>query len=153
MKRAENTIFFLKNELAYSIAGESQSLSYSMFSDITITKNDLLSFLTKLDSFLPFIIPATSAIIYIISAAMKFIEVTIVALFGISLKNLLGKNITYGHLWKLSAYSITLPTVFFAIMEGLKTVVPGGFFIHWFVTLSVLLLTIKEIPSQKSTLS
>jgi len=150
--RADNTIFFLKDELVYSASGVSQSMPYSMLGNITITKDDLSELLTSVDSILPIMIPVTAAVVYIFSAVMKFIEISIMALFGLALKNIIGKKVSYGHLWRMSAYSVTLPTLFFTIMEALKTIVPSGFFIHWFVALIMLFLALKEIPSEKSEL-
>ena len=63
---------------------------------------------------------------------------------------MMGKNVSYRYLWRISAYSVTLPTVFFTIMESLKTIVPSGFFIHWFVAIMMLMLTLKEVPSEKT---
>ena len=151
--RANDTIFILKNELVYSASGVSQSMPYSMFGDVTITKDDLSSMLTSVDSILPITIPIVSLIVFLFSSIMKFIEVSILALFGLALKNILNKTSSYGQLWRMSAYSVTLPTLFFTIMDALKTVVPNGFFIHWLVAFIMLLLSLKEIPSEKNHLS
>ena len=39
--RSDNTIYFLKNELVYSMAGQSQSMPYNMLGNATITKEDV----------------------------------------------------------------------------------------------------------------
>jgi hypothetical protein len=153
INRANDTIFILKNELVYSASGVSQSMPYSMFGNVTITKDDLSSMLTSVDSILPITIPIVSLIVFLFSSIMKFIEVSILALFGLALKNILNKQSSYGQLWRMSAYSVTLPTLFFTIMDALKTVVPNGFFIHWLVAFIMLLLSLKEIPSEKNHLS
>ena len=145
VKQSNNSIFFLKDELIYTASGQSQSIQYSMLGNTTITQQDISKLFNKLDSILPVMIPITDALIYIFSAAMKFIEVSILALFGLLLKNLVGNNSPYRYLWRLSAYSITLPTIFFAIMDSLQTIVPGGFMIHWFVAIMMLMLSLKEI--------
>ena len=151
--RADNTIFILKNELVYAASGVSQSMPYSMFGDVTVTRDDLTSKLTYFDSILPITIPIVSLIVFLFSSLMKCLEISILALFGIALKNILNKMISYGHLWRLSAYSITLPTLFFTIMDALKTVVPNGFLVHWLVAFIMLLLSLKELPSEKNQLS
>lgn len=151
VSRSDNTISFLKNEVIYSVSGQSQSMPYSTLDDITITQEDLLSVITSIDSMLPVMIPLTDTIIYLFSASMKFIEVSVLALFGLALKNMMGKTISYRYLWRVAAYSLTLPTVFFTIMESLKSIVPSGFFIHWFVAIIMLMLALKEIPSKKIT--
>lgn len=148
VSQSTNTIFFLKNELSYTITGQTQSFPYSLLGDTGITNEDLISMINMLNSILPIMIPITVTVIYLISTAIKFIEITALALFGLALKNLAGKNIQYNHLFRLSAYSITLPTIFFTIMDSLQTIVPSGFFIHWFVAIIMLMLSIKEIQSE-----
>jgi len=80
---------------------------------------------------------------------MKFIEISIFALFGLMFKNMIGKNLQYRHLWRMAAYSVTLPTIFFTIMAALQTTVLYGFLINWFASLIVLFLAIKEVPKRK----
>lgn len=150
IERSDNTLFFLKNEMVYSMAGQSQSVPYTMLGNATFTKDDFVSFISSMNSILSIFIPITSAVIYLFTFISKLIEVSVLALIGLALKNILGKTIEYGQLWKLSAYSITLPTVFFTIMESLKTTVPSGFFIHWFVSIIMLVLILKEFPSTKT---
>jgi len=147
---ADNTLFILQDEFAYSIAGQTQSSPYTILGDVTITKADLKEMIGSMGSFIPLVITIFIIIIYLSSSAMKFIEITILALFGLVIKNMMQKNINYGGLWRLAAYSVTLPTIFFAVMDLLKTIVPSGFLIHWFVAVMMLLLSIKEIPSNKT---
>ncbi|MCQ6273681.1 DUF1189 domain-containing protein [Bacillus sp. V3B] len=147
--RSDNTFFLLKNEVIYSDSGQTQSMPYSTFGNVNIAKEDLLSFFTSIDSILPIMIPVIDTVIYLFSASIKFIEISVLALFGLVLKNMMLKNMSYRHLWRMATYSVTLPTIFFTIMEGLKTTVPNAFFIHWFVAIMMLMLTLKEIPSEK----
>ena len=57
-------------------------MPYSMFGDITITKDDLSSMFTSIDSILPITIPIVSLIVFLFSSIMKFIEVSILALLS-----------------------------------------------------------------------
>jgi hypothetical protein len=145
----DNTIAFLKNEWVYAAAGQSQSMPYTMMGISTITDKDLLHFLSSMESMLPVMVPVTDAIIYLFSSAMKFIEVSLLAFFGLLLQSMVDKSVQYRHLWRLSAYCVTLPTIFFTIMESLKTIVTGGLLIHWFVALIMLMLTLKEMNKEK----
>ena len=74
---------------------------------------------------------------------------TVLALIGLAIKNLTGRKLTYRQLWRMAAYSETLPTVFFTIMAALKTYVPNSFIINWFVIIIVLYLAINETPKPK----
>lgn len=49
----------------------------------------------------------------------------------------------------MAAYSTTLATVFFFIMDSLQVIVPSGFLINWFVHLIVIYLVLKEVPPIK----
>ncbi len=145
-----NSIYILKNEIIYTFAGQSQSMPYSAFTNMIITKDDLIDLTSTMDKVLPIFIPILCVVIYLFSTASKLIGVSFLALVGMVLKNMLGKELKYGQLWRLSAYSVTLPTIFFMIMEALRTIVPSGFLIYWFVAIIMLVLVIKEIPSSAS---
>lgn len=149
LKDTENTIALLKDEFLLMAGGQSQSYSYSMFKDMKITNQDLLHFLHTLDSLKIIFIPLIFLVIYVFSSGIKFIEVSILAVFGLFVINLLRRNVPYRQAWRLAAYSVTLPTVFFTIMAWLQTQVPNGFIINWFVGIIVLILVIKEIPMKK----
>ncbi|KON87037.1 membrane protein [Sporosarcina globispora] len=146
---SDNTIALLKNDVYLNAAGQEQSYPYTMLTSGTISKNDLSEFLASADSLMPIIIPLIAIVIYIFAAGMRFIELSLIALAGLLLKNALGKKLEYRHLWRMSAYSITLPAVFFTIMSALQTTVQNGAIINWFISLIILLLAIKEVPAHK----
>jgi hypothetical protein len=148
-KSSSNSIHLLKNEVVYTMAGQSQTIPYSLITDTTLTKEDLIELAVSMESLLPIVLPLTSVVIYLFSSISKCIGVSFLALFGLALKNIFRTELTYGQLWRLSAYSVTLPTIFFMIMEALKTYVPGGFLIYWLVATIMLILVIKEIPSSQ----
>jgi hypothetical protein len=88
-------------------------------------------------------------LLFLFACAANFIEISLLAWVGLALKNLTQKNLHYRQLWRMAAYSETLPTLFFAIMAALKTAVPYSGLINWFVVIMVLLLAINEIPRPK----
>ena len=151
-RNTNNSIYILKNELIYTFAGQSQSLPYTFLEGTPLTKDNIMELTSTMESILPIFIPIVLVIIYLFSIVGKFIGVSFLALFGLILNNTLRKNLKYGQLWRLSAYSITLPTIFFMIMEILRTIVPNGFFIQWFVAIIMLVLVLKEIPTQSKDL-
>jgi hypothetical protein len=145
-------IALLKNEIAVSAGGRIDTYPYSMLEGLTITKDDFIDLVDTVDGMKGIIIPVMSTLIFLFSSAVSFIEVSILALFGLALKNLAGRSISYRHLWRMAAYSATLPTVFFAIMSAINTPVPNSFMINWFVEIIILYLAIKEIPKEKATI-
>lgn len=148
--KKDNTIAILKEEFILIVGGQVQATAYSTFS-FSFTKDDIVSLLTQINSALPIILMLTIFIFFLIGSALKFIEVSVLALFGLILKNFTGHRIQYQQLWRIAAYCITIPTVFFTIMSALKTTVPNGFLINWVVLVTILYLTLKEIPKPKQT--
>lgn len=150
MAAMDATFAILKNEAVLSAGGETNSIPYTLFDTEVLTKTDVTKLLDSAHSSLPIFIGLLFLAIYIFSSGIKFIEISFLALFGLLLKKLAGKNLHYKHLWRIAAYSVTLPTIFFTIMSLLKTAVPYSVLINWFVGSMMLLLAIKEIPSPKS---
>jgi hypothetical protein len=149
MAGMDATFGMLKGEAVLAVGGETNAFPYTLISDGTMTKKEVTSMINSAASSLPIFIGLLFIAIYVFSSGIKFIEISMLALFGLLLKNLAGKNLQYRHLWRMAAYSITLPTIFFTIMSLLKTQVPYSFMINWFVASMLLLLAIKEVPSPK----
>lgn len=151
LKNRGNTIGILKDEFVLIAGGQTESYSYSLMNDLTISKKDFTDFLNVIEKSLVIIIPIVIIISFIFASALQFIEISIVAAFGLLIKNSLRKNLQYRHLWRMSACAVTLPTVFFFIMDFLKTAVPSAFLINFFVSLVILLLAIKDVPGEVNT--
>ncbi|MEK3807940.1 DUF1189 domain-containing protein [Metabacillus sp. SLBN-84] len=151
IENKENAIGLLKNEFVYAFAGQSQSYDYSMLN--TLTKSDLLTYSAQFESVLPIVIGTVLLVFYLFTAASKFIEITFLAFVSILFKNSLQKKVNFKQMWVMAAYSVTLASIFFMIMEFLQVSVPSGIFINWFVNLIVMYLALKEIPgARKQTL-
>ncbi|NHC40102.1 DUF1189 domain-containing protein [Bacillus sp. MM2020_1] len=144
-----NAFALLEDEFALSAGGRMDTYPYSMLEGLNIAKGDLLDFINAIGGMKWVIIPVVSVILYLFASAGSFIEVTVLALIGLLLKNLLGRKLNYRQLWRMAAYSETLPTLFFTIMATIKTTVPNSFMINWFVVIIVLYLAINEVPKPK----
>ncbi len=149
VKDEGNSFAMLEDEFALSAGGRFDTYPYSMLEGLNISKGDLLDFLNTIGGMKWVIIPVVSVFLYLLASAGSFIEVTVLALIGLLLKNLLGRKLNYRQLWRMAAYSETLPTIFFTIMAAIKTTVPNSFMINWFVVIIVLYLAINEIPKPK----
>lgn len=144
-----NAFAFLKDEFVMAAGGTAETYPYSMMEGLQLTDTELLDFVEMMDGVKGIMIPIISVIMYIISSAANFIEVSVLALFGLALRNLTARKLNYGQLWRMSAYSETLPTIFFTIMAAIKTPVPNSFIINWFVAIIVLYLAVREVPKPK----
>lgn len=149
VQNENNGFALLKNEFVLASGGEIQTYPYSMLGDVHITSSDLIKLINNLKGMEGIIIPLISLFIYLMSCTSSFIEVSLVALIGLAIKNLTGRKLHYRQLWRMAAYSETLPTLFFTIMAAIKTPVPNSFIIDWFVVIVVLYLAILEIPQPK----
>lgn len=149
VEETDNTLALLKDEFALSTGGRIDTYPYSMLEGMNITNTELLQFIDTIEGMKGIIIPVMALFIYLFSSAWGFIEVSILALFGLALKNLFGRKLKYGQLWRMAAYCETLPTLFFTIMTALKTSVPQSSLLNWFVIIIVLALAIKEVPKPK----
>lgn len=139
----------LKDEFALAAGGNVQTYPYSMIDASEVGKQDFVDFFAAMDGVTYIILPIAFVFIYLVSSAMKFIEVSVLAMMGLILKNIGGRRLNYGHLWRMAAYSVTISTIFFTIMEAIKTPVPSGFLINWLVSAIVLYLAINETPAPK----
>lgn len=147
---SEDSIAFLKNEFVITTAGNAQKFSYSMISNMELSKESIVEILGEIDSLLPLISIIPILLIFIFASVMKFIEIFILALMGSLVSSISGKPLPYQPLWNMAAYSSTVATIFFMIMDLLQTVVPGGFMLNWFVSLVILYLALKEINREKT---
>ncbi|HEY2422040.1 MAG TPA: DUF1189 domain-containing protein [Neobacillus sp.] len=146
-----NAFALLKNKFVFATGGRTDTSPYSMMQGIDITKKSMLNFIETIDGVKGIIIPVISIFLYLFSSASNFIEISVLALIGLAIKNLAGRKLNYRQLWRMAVYSETLPTIFFTIMAAIKTTVPNSFLINWFVAIIVLYLAINEIPKPKKS--
>lgn len=144
--KADEAVALLKSDLVFVSGGNVQSTPYSLLEG---DNQEISTWLESVESVLPIILPLLLLILYLFTASGIFIKVTILAAFGLLFKNALGRSLSYRHLWRIGAYSITLATIFFTIMDAFKATVPFASIISWFVTLIMLYLTIKETAANK----
>ena len=145
-----NTLALLKDEIILTTDYQSQSIDYNMFEGIIVNEDDLLSFINTFKSLMPIAITLMILFMFIVTSFISFVQVAILGLLGLILKNILGLKLRYRHTWILAAYSITIPTIFFTIMSALlvaEFLYPGP--LNWFVSTIVLYLVLKEIPKPK----
>ncbi|WP_226667400.1 DUF1189 domain-containing protein [Metabacillus litoralis] len=148
----QNAIGILENQFVFAANGQAQTYEYDLMS-MSLTSEDLIDVSKQFNDLLPLIISILIFIMYLFGAFVKFIEVTFLALFGLVFKNSLQRKLNFKQVWVLAAYSTTLATIFFAIMDSLLISVPNGFIINWFVHVIVLYLVFKEIPQSKKPIN
>ena len=149
LDKNENTIAFLQKEFVVINQGNVQSSSYSMFGDTALSKEGLLDLLDSLIDLKWILIPVALFILYLFTSGMTFLKITIFALIGVTFANVLKRNLQYRQSFRITAYSATVSTLFFTLMELLQTKIPAAPILDWFVITIILYLVVKEIPQRK----
>lgn len=146
-----NTFALLDKEFVLVTAGQSQSYTYASLGNMTISDEMIIVFLETMDSNIYVLITILVIVFLFFMTINHVFQTLILAVFGQLFAKLFGRSLRYGQVWKMTVYSITIPVVFFAIMEGLQTFVTNGYLINWFVSLLLVFLSIKEVPINKAT--
>lgn len=141
-----NTIALLQDELVVNMDGVIDRIPYTTLELPLITKDQLIDFFQVFDTAKPILFVILFVIFYLVQSAWNFFKATILALIGLLIKNSLRPTLKFGQLWRLSAYAVTLPTIFFLIMDMFQAQVPFQMIINWGVMIIMLYLSIKEIP-------
>ena len=147
--KSDNAFALLPTEFVVISNGVVQSQPYSLLEGFELTKENILQFMEQMDSMVTVVLVIVIFFSYIFTAGLKFIEISILALFTTLILNVGRKNLQYRHMWQISAYSVTLATIFFAIMNAMQVTVIGGVFVNWGVTFVMVYLSYKEIPLPK----
>lgn len=143
--RLTNGIALLQSELVIVSSGSIQSTPYSF---IEGNNESISSYLDKADQLLWIFLFIMLIVFYIVAAALTFIKITIFAVFGMMFKNAFAKPLSYAQIWKMTAYCITLPTIFFTIMDFFQAAVPFRMSLSWLIIFLLLFLTLKEVPEK-----
>mgnify|MGYP001016405695 CR=1 FL=1 len=141
-----DSLAFLEYDVVINLNNQTQSMSYQQLGMENLSKTEMQQFLNAVGSVKSIVHAIIFVLFYLIQVASQIISITILALIGLIFKNILKLNINYGHLWKLSTYAITLPSVFFMIMHFFHAIVPFASLINWTVMIIMLYLAMKEIP-------
>ncbi|KMM53075.1 hypothetical protein ACH95_21900 [Bacillus glycinifermentans] len=146
IQEKRNSVGILKDKFVIAIDGQAQEMPYKMLPE-EMTKQDIM---TLVEQNKTVIVPVLCVLLFLSTAAGKFINVSVLAVIGLFIRNSLRKKLSYKQLWVMSAYSITLATVFFIIMDSLQAVVPSQQLLYWFVNFVMLFLAVKETPAKQN---
>ncbi len=137
-------LFILKDKVVSIGNGQTQTYSYNDLLGTSLEKKDLQDFISVFDSIYPILLAVIGVLVYLFQLFITFLGITLLAFIGSAMSG--QRKLSYKQVWTLTAYSYTIPTIFFMIMDLFKIVVPGSTFIYIAVILIVLYLTIKEVP-------
>ncbi|WNF37754.1 DUF1189 domain-containing protein [Bacillaceae bacterium IKA-2] len=135
----------LQKEAVYITNGTTQSIRYGELGSLDLTKADLEGLTETIVGLLPLIITIIVIVLYIVLTALKYIGIFFLSLFGLIVRSKAGLKLSYKQVWVLSAYAVTLPTVFFAVTNSLNIYIPFSLTLYWLVAFIMLYLIFKEI--------
>jgi hypothetical protein len=145
-----NTVAFLEKHLVVINDGNRQSNSYSAFSEFSVTDEVIIDVIDSILSLRWILLPSALLILYLFASGLMFLKVTIFAMIGVLIANLIKRNINYRQSFRITAYSTTVSTLFFTLMKLLQTSIAAAPILDWFVLMVIMYLSIKEIPRPKN---
>lgn len=143
------TVGLLKDKAVLKVNGQTQELEYSMVPGFSLTNNSASEYIENARASLYLAIALVILVMFLMTAALQFLEVTLLAYFGGLFASILGRRTNFGQQWRLAAYSFTLAVVFFTFMGFIQVPVIGDFYVKWFISLTMLYLAMKELPVPK----
>ena len=139
-------------EVVFVMGGQEDFFNFADLQGFTLTRGDIVSFIDAVGSLMPIILTLILLVMYVAFSAVKFIQVTILGLVGLILKNSLGRDkLKYRHTWILAAYAVTIPTVVFTLIDLLGLYIPFTGILSFSASIFVLYLIIKEVKVKKTT--
>ncbi len=142
-----DAIALLEREAILITNGVAQeSIGYQDFG-LDLTKQEAVDLISSISGLLPLIIGIIVALLYLFFTAGKFIGVTVLALLGLMFRKSAGvPNLTFKHCWVIAAFTVTMPTVLFSIIDALHIPVPFQFGIYWVIAIVMLFQVFRNIP-------
>jgi hypothetical protein len=130
-----------------SLMSDQQTLKN--FGNYGLNPDQMQKFASSLDGIFPIIVAVIYMVMYILFSGILFSGVSLIAGCAIPVSNIVGKRLSYRHLWVISCYSITLPSVLLTILFTFNVHIPFSFFWFWLFSFIICVLAIKKITAKK----
>lgn len=142
-------VALLSTKMVFVADNEPFEVSYEDAALENLSKTEVLDLVSSLQGIkIPAII-IISIGVYLFTTALKIVGISFLGLLGLLLARTQNKTLDYKKLWVLSAYAVTAPTILFALLDSTKIIIPFGFWLYWIISLLILHLTLKKIPTPK----
>ncbi|RBW70540.1 DUF1189 domain-containing protein [Bacillus taeanensis] len=144
-----NAVIFKKNEFILINDYDRQALSFKNLSNLTISKRDIVSWLDTFSEIFPIIIALLFILIYILAVGLQFTYISLLSYSGVFLQKLLKRNLSYRHLWRLSSYAVTAPTIIIVCLSFTSLIIPAPLLFYMLLSLIYLGFIISKTPKSK----
>ncbi|WP_416728987.1 DUF1189 family protein [Fictibacillus sp. JL2B1089] len=119
------------------------------FESFGLNPDQMQNFASTLDGILPIIIAVIYVVMYVLFSGILFSGASILAVLAIPVAKLLKKRQSYRHLWVLSCYSITIPSVLLTALFFVNIHIPYSFLWFWILAFLICVISITKIPRKK----
>lgn len=123
-----------------------QEIKYSELGFIDVSRTQIIDMIKMY--FWPSIY-VSGVISFVFVALYTIFIVTMIAFVATPIRGTMSKNLSFEQIWKMTAYAMSMAVLFFFIMDFARINVEFRFAIKWVVTIAILFLSLKTIPSSK----
>ncbi|WYP27965.1 DUF1189 family protein [Alkalihalobacillus sp. FSL W8-0930] len=141
-------ILMQEQSVVFHTANVNQALPYTLLGDDVFTTSDILEQLSDIKSFLPILLGIISIIILSVMIGVAFMGISLLAFVGRFLQRS-NPSITYVHLWKIAAHTITLPVIFYAWIIVIGDFIP--LFLWIGLVIALYSYFILQLPQKKKS--
>ncbi|KIL46005.1 DUF1189 domain-containing protein [Jeotgalibacillus campisalis] len=144
-----NTLALLQQEAVFTFGPQIQQYPYSTFTGIKLSTDGLTQLLSSLEGAKGILYFFIFFVMYVISTGFLFIKVLVFSMIGLLFAKILERKLSYRHSFRIAAYSVALPTLFFTVFSLIGSTIPAANLVNWLVTSIMIYLSVKEIPIKK----
>ncbi|MCR2820403.1 DUF1189 domain-containing protein [Lederbergia panacisoli] len=154
------SLFSFKDIAKFRFLGIGKSINYTFFLvllyflpslyNTLVLKGNSSSLLPELDTgSIAIMLPIFIIFMFIFNTGILFLKISIFAGAALIVARILKRKLPYRQSWRLTAFSITLPTLLFGLEPLLSKPIPYGTFLDILISIIYILFSIKKIPRPK----
>ncbi|MCJ8006840.1 DUF1189 family protein [Lederbergia wuyishanensis] len=153
-------LYSFKDIAKFRFLGIGKSINYTFFLvflyflpslyNTIILKRDSSSLLPDFDTgSIAIMLPIFIIFMYLLNTGIFFLKISILAGIAVLLAKVLNRKLPYRQSWRLTAFSITLPTLLFGLEPLLSKPIPYGTLFDFLISIIYIFFSIKKIPRPK----
>lgn len=119
------------------------------FENFGLNPDQMQNFASTLDGIFPIIIAVIYVVMYVLFSGILFSGASVLAAIAIPVAKLLKRKQSYRHLWVLSCYSITIPSVLLTFLFFVNIHISYSFLWFWMLAFLICVISITKIPRKK----
>ncbi|MBS4217141.1 DUF1189 family protein [Bacillus sp. FJAT-49711] len=96
-------------------------------------------------------LPIFIIFMFILNTGILFLKISILAGVALIIARILKKKLPYRQSWRLTAFSISLPTFLFGLEPLLSKPIPYGTFFDFLISIMYIFFSIHKIPRPKKS--